>query len=186
MRRLVMGAVLALASSFWVAGCTAPPPPIAPLKHAFRSEGLRVQLLRAAELDERAMRSIAEPATVALESAMADDLRGAGYVLVDSGPWDLASSFSSTVRQRGEDESEYDKASVKLFDKQGKLIDRIAFEFNVGVAPVKEPSRVSRTLVNAIVESRAVTAIAKQKAKAAPDESDADDDASSRVTPKTK
>lgn len=199
MRRLVLGGLLAFVFLFSFApfaafgslgslGCATTPPPIAPLKHAFRSEGLRVHVFQAAEIEGKEALGLSTraptPANAALETAMADDLRGAGYVLVDSGPWDLASSFSSSVRTRGQDDSEYDKASVKLFDKEGKLVDRIAFEFNQGVAPTKEPSRVSRTLVNAIVDSRAVTAIAKQKAKS--DDAKADDEPSSRIPSKTK
>lgn len=188
MRRLVLGGLLAFVFWFGSFGCAAPPPPIAPLKHAFRSQGLRVHVFQAEAIEGNGASGLAAPAHAALATAMADDLRGAGYVVVDRGPWDLASSFSSSVRTRGADDAEYDKASVKLFDKEGKLVDRIAFEFNHGVAPTTEPSRVSRTLVNAIVESRAVTAIAKQKAKSAPPEDDAktDDQASSRIPSTTK
>jgi len=129
------------------------PPPVPPLAHATRSAGLRIRLLPPP-------RELPSPPEVeALRKQVAEDLRAAGYEVITrrGEPFDLDAGFDVAV------DTEFRQLTMELRDDRDRGVDRVVLSFKPGVAPAKEPTRVSHTVVNAVATSPLLDQFAAEK-----------------------
>jgi hypothetical protein len=180
-RLAVSFALLALLAA--PTACTRPPAPVQPLQHVSESAKLRVKFN--AEFPEPWAGSDdqdPESLKVVMEGrrAIVEQLRAAGYEIVEHGQWDVKMGMSVSVGRYRNFDPEYKHAEVTFVDHHNQVVDRIAFDMLPGAAPAGEPKRVA----NAVVESKKLAAYAEERnAKRAPAKPAIDDE--SRRSPES-
>jgi len=170
--------ILLLASTIGLAAAATAcrqPPPVQPLQHVSDSAKLRVKFnSKFAEPSANLAPNEAENVRVILdaERAIVEQLRAAGYDVVDHGKWDVKMSMTVSVSRYRNFDPEYTHAEVTFFDHKDVVVDRIAFDMKQGAAPAAEPKRVANVVVNGVVESKKLSSYADDrhaaKAKSSP------------------
>jgi hypothetical protein len=162
-----LGLVLAIALFVATTACGRNPEPIQPLQHVAESAKLRVRFHAPADAppaDGDDKDSENRRATWAARRAIFDQMRAAGYEVVEGGKWDVKMEVSFRVYRYKGLEPEFTEATAVFVDHKKRVVDRIAFSMKPGAAPAKEPIRVANVLVNGVVESPKLAAYASERA----------------------
>lgn len=174
------GAILvSFAALLSLASCAAvPPPPL--LVPAASTAGLRVRIsptfitLGTGVNETRDAEDAA--AKTAAQQALVERLRDAGYVPVDSGPYDLSAGTWYAVRFPRREDPAFARARVRLRDATGQVVDDITLEFRGNVAPLTQPNTVAVSLVNEMTKSPKLVAFAVSRVTAIPTQASASND----------
>jgi hypothetical protein len=148
-------------------GCGRKPEPIQPLQHVAEGAKLRVRFhippdSPPADGDDKESEN--RRATWAARRAVVDQLRTAGYEVVDGGKWDVKMELTIRLyRYKGLD-PEFTETTAVFLDHKKQVVDRISFSMKPGAAPASEPIRIANVLVNGVVESPKLAAYASERA----------------------